>query len=259
MDTEDLSSQAHRLLRERWKSAESLSQELYSMLLPGTGGGPEFTGTQARAERPEFVRERMVKAAASEANVVSRVIRRDGTVSGVEPVEFDAPAVRPPDTFSRRQEDAVLPFQRRQEESPQFITVPPIPSRPNRGQPSPAVPGSPYGPPLQEPENLIPRKTKYHHTVGMPALVLPEYSIVGGDGGGGGILGLVTSGSGDTYQVDLYANGKNSASTASVTVLIPQIADDEDIPDGTWIGGIMQVTSDAGTTEYWYQPPVWLG
>lgn len=42
MADDDLISQAHRLLRERWKSAESLSQELYAMLLPGAGGNPDI-------------------------------------------------------------------------------------------------------------------------------------------------------------------------------------------------------------------------
>src|SRR5262249_38655582 len=55
-------------------------------------------------------------------------------------------------------------------------------------------------------------------------------------GGGGGTLGKVTSGGpGDTYAVDLYANGTGGGATSSVSAKVPQIDPAATVPANTWV------------------------
>lgn len=69
-------------------------------------------------------------------------------------------------------------------------------------------------------------------------------------GGGGGFPGEVVSGSGDTYQVDVYEGGLDAAPvTRTVTQL--EIHPDEQIPAGTW--ALVGKLGD----EYFMQVPVW--
>ena len=71
--------------------------------------------------------------------------------------------------------------------------------------------------------------------------------------GGGGDIGIVVSGSGDTYLVQLYPNGFDNDPGDLVTVIIPSIDPDEIIEPGTKINGITKTGEG-----YYYQPPVWL-
>jgi hypothetical protein len=81
-----------------------------------------------------------------------------------------------------------------------------------------------------------------------------------GDGSGGTtvFLGQVVSGSGDTYSVNLFGSGTAQASTATVTVTIPQIATTETIPATTWLQAVYQFTDSSGNVTYEAQVPVWL-
>lgn len=75
----------------------------------------------------------------------------------------------------------------------------------------------------------------------------------GGGGGGGALLGIVTSGSDQTYSVALYGDGYDDPATASLTgVYAPAVADGEAIDPGTKL----PVFLVAGT--YHIFPPVWL-
>lgn len=74
----------------------------------------------------------------------------------------------------------------------------------------------------------------------------------GGPGGGGRVmLGVVTSGSEATYNVTVYPNG-TSAGGESVVATVPQIAEGEAVPSGTWV---TVVRNPDGTHEF--QPVVW--
>lgn len=76
-------------------------------------------------------------------------------------------------------------------------------------------------------------------------------------GKGGGLAGIVTGGTGPTWNVDLYEGGPAGEFTESITVNIPKIADDEDAPVGLWLFGISKLTVD-DEDIYYFQPPVWL-
>ncbi len=84
--------------------------------------------------------------------------------------------------------------------------------------------------------------------------------VSGGGAGTTAFLGKVVSGTGDTYVVDLYGNGSGRVKTATVEVTIPQIADDETIPAGTWINPVFRFTvvGIETTTTYECQVPIWL-
>lgn len=76
---------------------------------------------------------------------------------------------------------------------------------------------------------------------------------VAGEGGGGALLGIVTSGSDQTYAVDLYADGYDEASTSSVTgVKAPAVATGEEVDAGTKLPVFL-----VDGTHYIF-PPVWL-
>ena len=69
-------------------------------------------------------------------------------------------------------------------------------------------------------------------------------------GGGGGTPGVVLSGTGDSYQVNIYPNGL-AASPTEVTVTQLQIDPSAEIPAGTWA----LVTTAGGA--YYMAVPVW--
>lgn len=99
-------------------------------------------------------------------------------------------------------------------------------------------------------------------------LDFPEGGLLNGQpigGGGSGtsaFLGRVTSGTGDTYQVDLYGDGPDDSPTASVTAKVPQIDDTEEIPPGTWLDCVHQFgkldQQGQPIFTYAFQPPIWL-
>ena len=64
--------------------------------------------------------------------------------------------------------------------------------------------------------------------------------------------GKIQSGTGKTYQVQLYENGKNKPTTRTVTAEQMQIDSSETIPKDTYV-----FVFQAGT-EYLIQVPVWL-
>lgn len=69
--------------------------------------------------------------------------------------------------------------------------------------------------------------------------------------GGGGIPGEIISGSGNTYQVDIYRNGLSGSATR-VSVRQLQIGSGETIPAGTWT--MVSQLADG----YYMQVNVWL-
>lgn len=72
--------------------------------------------------------------------------------------------------------------------------------------------------------------------------------------------GKITSGTGDTYTVDIYENGLDGEAT-SVTVTQMQIDGDSEIPVDSWAAVLKNTyTNDDGDsiTEYTMQVPVWL-
>lgn len=80
-------------------------------------------------------------------------------------------------------------------------------------------------------------------------------------GGGGGLVGVVTGGTGSTWSVDLYDGGPGGEQGESISVNIPMIADDEDAPVGLWLFGIASRASsegEEGENVYSFQVPVWL-
>ncbi len=78
---------------------------------------------------------------------------------------------------------------------------------------------------------------------------------------GGGttvFIGRVVSGAGDTYVVDLLGHGYLDDPTARVNVKIPQIATDEQLPEGFILPAVHKLTNRAGQTVYQSQPAVWV-
>lgn len=76
--------------------------------------------------------------------------------------------------------------------------------------------------------------------------------VSGGSTGGGGVPGKVLSGTGSTYQVQLYPNGPSAAAGATVSVKQLQIDSGATIPVNTWA-----IVTLAGA-QYCMQVPVWL-
>ncbi len=86
-------------------------------------------------------------------------------------------------------------------------------------------------------------------------------------------LARVVSGMGNTYLVDIYGNGSGRPPTnplagnpvsitdpephPPVTATVPQIADEEQIPAGTWISALYQF-DNANEITYEFQIPIWL-
>ncbi len=58
----------------------------------------------------------------------------------------------------------------------------------------------------------------------------------------------------NTFQVQLYPSGPGGAPGSTVTVIVPQLAPGEVIPNGTWIAPIFKFGA-----KYYCQVPVWLG
>mgnify|MGYP000909049653 CR=1 FL=1 len=75
-------------------------------------------------------------------------------------------------------------------------------------------------------------------------------------GGGGGFPGLVVSGSGDLYEVDVYERGTGEPPTRRF-VRIMQIDEDATIPAGTGLL-VARVTNGSNVFEYYSQVAVWL-
>jgi hypothetical protein len=81
--------------------------------------------------------------------------------------------------------------------------------------------------------------------------------LFSGSGATNVFLGKVVGGSGDTYSVEIYANGSGQAATDTVTATVPQIDPDEEIPAETWIDAVHKFGSGDDAT-YEFQPPVWI-
>lgn len=82
-------------------------------------------------------------------------------------------------------------------------------------------------------------------------------------GGGGGLLGRIVSGEGDTYQVRLYPDGPTEdeelvAELEVVEVKQLTIDPEDSIPPDTWWAPILQFTDEEGLPYYRMQMPVWL-
>jgi hypothetical protein len=79
--------------------------------------------------------------------------------------------------------------------------------------------------------------------------------------GGNAFPGIVRSGSGTTYTVDIYKTGLGAGAT-SVSAKIIQISSTDSVPAGTGVIVVQTTRSLGGTqgsvTEYWAQPAVWL-
>lgn len=262
---DDLVSQAHRLLRVKWENPAALAEELYSMIMPAVG--TEMPGdTEIPDESPAAgeVARRLEEArnffssldlSSSVENIKATFNPPPETPFVTRPLELPAPRATPEEIPSRPIEVPNFPLPNQPFLTTPFSPAPPfvqpIPTPPLPFAAPPIVPGPPLA--YSRPDLPIPK---------LPDLDWDGHidSIPFGSGGAGGIIGLITGGSGDTYTADLYENGKNSAVTRpGVTVFIPQIADGQDIPNGTWIAPVIEVTSDAGNDEFWYQPPIWLG
>lgn len=78
----------------------------------------------------------------------------------------------------------------------------------------------------------------------LPNILLPNGQLTpfssssggGGSSGGGAALAQVTSGTGDSYQCNIFANGSTAAATQTgVRVTIAQIDPSETLPAGTWL------------------------
>lgn len=98
-----------------------------------------------------------------------------------------------------------------------------------------------------------------YETTGPADQPLPPGTPVGGGGAGGGstLMGVVLSGTGDTYQVQLYkADGSPGSDVVSVQQL--QIDPGATIPAGTAVFVFVGATQSDGSVTYLMQVPVWL-
>jgi hypothetical protein len=70
-------------------------------------------------------------------------------------------------------------------------------------------------------------------------------------------IGKVVSGSGDTYQVTLYPDGKDGEPGDTVEVEIDSMHEDEELDPDTWLYGIFQFGAGDEAT-YTCKVPVWM-
>jgi hypothetical protein len=263
---EDLVAQAHRLLRVKWESPVSLAEELYAMLLPDVGTDiPEEAEASEQPAAVAEVQRRLEQAQQFFSNIDQSATIQNVKATVAPPVplfreptaipQLGAP-VKPEEIPVRPIEVPTFPLL-----IPPFLTIPPVQSAP---PPIPALPPiTPFSPPppvpptpfaYSRPDLHVPRLPDVDWTLPVNGVPIPADT-----GTGGGVMGKVVSGSGDTYIVDLYEAGKNSAATQTgITVFVEQIDPDDAIPPDTWIAPVIQVTSDAGDTEFWFQPATWV-
>ena len=73
-------------------------------------------------------------------------------------------------------------------------------------------------------------------------------------------MGQVVSGTGSSYQVNLFSNGPTDVvdDNMPITVTIPMIDPNETIPKDTWLAPIFQFSDANGNPIYSCQPPVWM-
>lgn len=242
-----------RLLREQWGSATDLAQELYAMF---TATGPtEIRDTvtiRVPNGRPALRIER-----SAEGDTLNSQTSHSITKAGAAPT----PAVqarRPPassSTDARRtapgfaDEPASATFR----SSPRTQTAP---SRSFSETPLVEIDGSVSftgHTPVQFSEAPIlvnPRTGQSESLVDAVARRVPSTP----DTTPRPMFGVVASGEGDTYLVDLYGQGPGGGVTLkNATVKIPQIDPSEKIDAGTWLSGIQKFGDG-----YWVQPPVWV-
>lgn len=88
----------------------------------------------------------------------------------------------------------------------------------------------------------------------------PTPMPAGGGGGATTFLGKIVSGTGDTYQVDLYPNGPSQSKGDTVEAVVPMIDKSDTVPAGTWVSPVFFFAGDGDQIpdSYSFQPPVWL-
>ncbi|SIO38074.1 hypothetical protein SAMN05444166_4239 [Singulisphaera sp. GP187] len=110
----------------------------------------------------------------------------------------------------------------------------------------------------QPPQTYDPIKQEIYKPPGFEIPDAPDARPIGG-GGTTVFIGKVKSGTGKTYQVNLYPNGPNGdPQSPSVSVEIPTIDPDEQIDPNTWLFGIFQFSDSDGNDIYFAQPTVWM-
>jgi hypothetical protein len=258
MTFEEFADQAHRLLRESWKSPTSLAQELYAMLLGDPDGEaaarPEAVATRAEAPSPR--REAAPRPSAEPA---------PSPPSRPRPA---SPPPQPPVPWKGHEPHvaAAAPY-RPDWPKPDIKAISlPLPDSPFLSQPFIAAPNLITSPPPVPPFAPIDA-----FTPNPPAWVyfpdfdrkrapdtgpdwLPIDNIpFGGDDGTSAFLGQVVSGSEASYSVTLYPQGRDGAAGDTVTVVVPD-PPDADLDAETWISPVLKVTRDDDTIEYLYQP-----
>lgn len=267
-DYEDFVKQSHWLLGPDSKDPRRLGELIYRLIQPPIGTNIPAEAGDAE-DQPLALDE--VQRRLGEAQRFFRDISQSATVNNVKttinpplaletatPTPTPTPAPPPP----RPEEPPV-----RIEVNPQplpsqpFLTTPFLPSPPPVSVAPLSSPPFAAAPPVATQPLAYSRPDLYNrHLPDVDWTVpIPPVKPFQHDDGGGGILGKITGGSGNKYTCDLYENGAHSPATQSgVTVFIPQIDSTDDIPDNTWVAPIIQVTAADGTSESWYQPPVWL-
>ena len=247
-----------RLLRERWPSAEALSLELFAMFnAKGESQLDDTLTIRVPEGKPalRIERDRSTSPPAPEVRIGGVTKNSVSTTPGtpgrrLRPVDVPDLA-RPtsgiiadpasPRLGDRRDPPALSPPQRRSSplveidggvaftgaEPVQFSQMP-VFVNPRTGEPSD------FADELRRRERLRP-------------------NFGGGEPGASPLMGVVLDGQGDTYTVTIYPDGPSGAAGKSVTVKVPQIADSEVIPAGTWLSAIVKYKDG-----YWCQPPVWI-
>lgn len=227
-----LQKNANRLLREAWRSTTAFAQEVYTIVSGKGGGAMSASSSGVQARRPTTQAPTLPPGRSPQSSGPSGGPRN--VDDALRSMKTAAQALRE----GGRSRD--LGF------TPASASTPGMPAPIDL--PRSTSPPAPAEPLRTKPYRMDPPFPDYDYNLDLPL----------GEGGTSGLNGIVVGGSGDQPSVDLYENGSRSASTGNVTVNILQLADGENIPNGTWITGIQKFSDSDDNAYYEAQVPVWL-
>jgi hypothetical protein len=248
-------------LLQPWRNLQHFTEELYAMLADGSGKTP--ASASAPGPQPAGIgpANKLARARAPEVTP-SRPAAVAKSADTPRPAQADSRAERPEPTRRRDRTDASL--------EPERLPQPAI----HVAGPARVTVASPLGIPAASlrrvPYSSIPDgvpEIASHHRQDWITIEPVKFPATDTEWSPGDspnthfqlFVGQVVSGSGDTYQVQLFSQGPFGGGTNNtVEVKIPTIDPDETIDPGTWLYGIYQFVDPTGLKIYTAQPAVWL-
>lgn len=178
---------------------------------------------------------------------------RAASAAPITPVNFKGPPSTPVQPIP--EPNFVRP---RKQSQPERSRVTPFPAEEEAKRSARATPEEPEKKPYPQADD---EKSPKKPIPGIkPNLDIGDFARPPGGGGGNSTyMGKVMSGTGNTYQVNLYLSGPDdSSNTQPVQVKIPQIDPSDKISPDTWLTGIILFTDSSGNPAYYCQPAIWM-